>query len=233
MNFIRKITENKTDEWVKKVFKRYGKGIYEAKAIVEINKGAKSNTIKTSFEFAEEMAYNLADSIKGKTRVTGGMITTQKIRDEIPVPVTGEKQFAGVRTFLLDSEMSKEDVKGLFEKYPEVLILLSFKTEVGELKSKVKSPTSSKPGSGKKEPKADFCTFKTQDMSIVEDYAFDVKDFKKVKIIHTFQIDDLEVPKGYENDFKMARLNAIRKGKLIREIIIDDNKEVKEYPLKV
>ena len=96
--------------------------------------------------------------------------------------------------------------------------------------SKVKSPTSSKPGKGKKEgPKVDFCTFKTKDDEIAKDFAFDVKeDYKKIMINHTFQIITLEVSKEYEHDFKLARAHATRKGKIIRKLNIDGKEEVKE-----
>ena len=39
MNFIRKITEGKSDEWAKRQLTRYGKGNYEQKAVLQISKG--------------------------------------------------------------------------------------------------------------------------------------------------------------------------------------------------
>jgi hypothetical protein len=59
------------------------------------------------------------------------------------------------------------------------------------------------------------------------------KDYKKVFIKHTFDIEDLEIPKEYMNDFAKARLFAIRKGKLIRQISIDGEQVKKEYKLEV
>ncbi len=237
MNFIRKITEGKSDEWVKRQFTRYGMGIYEQKAVLQISKGKKGASISTSFEFAPDFAYALADSVKIKTHVTGGIITTQKLNEaDAGFPFAGMKQFAGVKTFLIDTDLTKAQIQGVFGKYPSALILLSFKTDAGELKTKVKNPKSAKPGNKESEelPKADFCRFKTTDMKIVEDMAFDVpKDFTKVFIFHTFDIQDLDIPKEYEKDFALARLHAIRKGKLIREIHLGEKKIVKEYSLTV
>ena len=69
---------------------------------------------------------------------------------------------------------------------------------------------------------------------IVKDLAFDVnKDYKRVFIKHTFEINDLEIPKEYLNDFVKARLYAIRKGKLIRQVNIDGEQVKKEYILEV
>ena len=236
MNFIRKIAEGKSDAWAKRQLTRYGKGTYEQKAILHINKGKNKGSISSSFEFAPDLAYALAETIKGKVHVTGGMITTQKLDEkEVGIPFAGMKQFAGVKTFLIDTEMTKNQIQEIFGRYPSALILLSFKTDAGELKTKVKSPKSAKAGNKDEEevPQADFCKFKTTDMHILEDYAFDVpKDFTKVVIIHTFTITDLEIPKEYEKDFALARLHAIRKGTLIREIHLGDKKIVKEYTLK-
>lgn len=236
MNFIRKIVEGKRDDWVQRQFTRYGKGAYEQKAVLQISKGKTQSSISGSFEFAPELAFELAESIQGKTHVSGGVITTQKLSEsETGVPFAGMKQFAGVKTFQIDAELTKKQIQDLIVKFPSALVLLSFKTDTGELKTKVKNPKSAKP-SNKDEseelPKADFFSFKTKDASIIDDFTFDVpKDFTKVLITHTFDITDLEIPKEYEKDFAAARLHAVRKGKLIRKIHLDDKKLVKEYKL--
>ncbi len=237
MNFIRKIAEGKSDEWAKRQFTRYGMGTYEQKALLQITKGKGKGSISSGFEFAPDFAYALAESVKTKVHVSGGIITTQKISEaDAGFPFAGMKQFAGVKTYLIDTDLTKAQIQGLFGKYPSGLVLLSFKTESGELKTKVKSPKSAKPGNKENEelPKADFCSFKTTDMSIIDDYAFDVpKDFTKAFIMHSFVIASLEIPKQYEKDFALARLHAIRKGKLIREIHLGEKKVGKEYTLTV
>ncbi|MDP3728801.1 MAG: hypothetical protein Q8R18_05100 [bacterium] len=235
MNFIRKITQGKIDEWVQRQFTRYGKGIYENKAVLQMSKGKAQSSISSSFEFSGEFAYQLAETIQGKTHVTGGVITKQKLTDvEAGVPFAGMKQFAGVKTYLIDADLTKKQIKDLLTNFPSAMVLLSFKTDEGELKTKVKNPKSTKPSDQESEelPKADFCKFKIKNRDIVEDLAFDVpKDFTKVFIRHTFCITDLEIPKQYEKDFAAARLHAVRKGKLIREIHLDGKKLVKEYKL--
>lgn len=237
MNFIRKIAEGKSDEWVKRQFTRYGMGTYEQKAVLQITKGKNKASISSSFEFAPDFAYILSNTIKTKTHVTGGIITTQKLTEaDAGCTFAGMKQFAGVKTYLLNTELTKAQIQDLFKKFPSALILLSFKTESGELKTKVKNPKSAKPTTKESEelPKADFCSFKTEDMSIIDDFAFDIaKDFSKVFIFHTFIIEKLDIPKEYEKDFALARLHAIRKGKLIREIHLGEKKIGKEYTLTV
>ena len=229
MNFIRKIFEGKTDDWVHKQFTRYGKGTYENKALLDITKGKDSLKIKSSFEFAGEFAHYLAQTIQGKTHVTGGVISTKPLKEELGIPIANQKQFAGVKTYLIDTELTKEQITTLFTKFPNTMILLSFKTQEGELKTKVKSPTSAKPGKGGDNPKADFCTFTLKDQTFADDLAFDVKkSYKKLFINHTYIITALTVPKEYGNNLEQARLNAKRKGKILRKITLEEKEETTE-----
>src|SRR3989344_3058796 len=229
MNFIKKIFENKLDELVHKQFKRYSKGIYENKAVVEITKRKKVIKIKTSFEFAEEFAKFLTNTIKDKTLVSGGIITTKDIRPELDFEVD-MKQFAGVKTFLINNEISKDQLNNLFNKFPDALFLLSFSTDYGTLKTKVKRPKSAKPGKGDNEDiKADFCVFTTDDLNFVKEFAFDVNsDFKDIKIIHTFNITELVIDEKDKDNPAMARVNAKRKGKIERCLDIDGKQVKKE-----
>ena len=107
---------------------------------------------------------------------------------------------------------------------------MSFSTDYGMLKTKVKSPKSAKPGKGDSEDiKADFCVFTTEDVSLVKEFAFDVdSDFKNLKIRHTFNITELVIDEKDRNDPAKARMNAKRKGKLERYIDIDGKQIKKE-----
>ncbi|MEK6937116.1 MAG: hypothetical protein AABW58_03530 [Nanoarchaeota archaeon] len=227
MNFIKKIFENKVDKEVHKQFKRFSKGIYENRAVVELTKSKNAIKVKTSFEFTEDFARFLANTIEDKVKISGGIITKKDIKPELSFEVD-MKQFAGVKTFLLDNEMSKEELNNLFNKFPDALFLLSFSTEYGALKSKVKSPKAAKPGKDN-EIKADFCTFSTQNKDFAKEFAFDVQeDFKKLKIKHTFTINDFEIEEKDKDDPALARINAKRKGKIERFLDIDGKQLKKE-----
>jgi hypothetical protein len=171
----------------------------------------------------------LAGTIKDKTLVSGGIITKKDIRPELDFEV-GMKQFAGVKTFLINNELSKEQLNNLFMKFPDALFLLSFSTDYGTLKTKVKSPKSAKPGKGDNEDiKADFCVFTTDDVNFVKEFAFDIdSNFKYLKIKHIFNITELVVDEKDKNDPAMARINAKRKGKLERYLDIDGKQVKKE-----
>lgn len=227
MNFIKKIFENKTDNLVHKNFKRFSKGVYENRALVEVDKGKNSVKVKTSFEFAEDFIRFLGNTINDKVKVTGGIITTKDIRSELGFEVE-IKQFAGVKTFLIDNEMSKDELFNLFNKFPDALFLLSFSTEYGSFKCKVKSPKAAKPGKDN-EIKANFCTFITNNMDFFKEFAFDIENnFKKLMIKHIFIINELVVDEKDKNDPSLARVNAKRKGIIERFIDIDGQQLKKE-----
>ena len=227
MNFIKKIFENTVDAEVHKQFKRFSKGVYENKAIVELSKGRDSVKIKTSFEFAEDFARFLTNTIKDKVKISGGIITIKDIRPELNFEVQ-MKQFAGIKTFLLDNEMSKDELNTLFNKFPDDLFLLSFSTDYGALKTKVKTPKSAKPGNDK-EIKANFCAFTTNNKEFAREFSFDIEDnFKTLKIKHTFIINDFLINEKDKNDPALARTNAKRKGIIERFLDIDGKQAKKE-----
>ena len=71
-----------------------------------------------------------------------------------------------------------------------------------------------------------FCTLQVDNNHaavILDSFLFDTdkRDFKKGQINHTFVIEDIVIPKEYENDFEMARLHAKKKGKVQRKVTFD------------
>ena len=235
MNFIKNIFDDKVDDSIHRQFVRFGKGNFENKAITEVKIIGKGIKIKTSFEFANEFVRFLANTINGKSHLTGGIITSKDLKNQLGFEISHVKQFAGVKTFHIDTEVSKEELIKAMNDFPDALFCLSFSTEYGSLKTKVKSPKSAKPGKGNADDvKADYCVFTAKDIKLKEEFAFDVQtDFKKFKAMHDFLINDIIVPKEYENDFTMVRVHAKRKGKIIRHLDIDGKKEIKEHELFV
>ena len=226
MNFIKKIFENKTDNKVHQQFTKFSKGVFENKAIIDINVTKKNVRIKTTPEFTNEFVEMGANTIKDKVPVKGISFCTRSIKEECPFEFKDIKNAMGVKKHMIDTELGKDDILDLINKFPFASINLSFKTDYGTLKVKEKAPKSSKPPKGGEEkPKADYCNFQTSDKSILEDFAFDIKDeFKKAFIIHTFQIDEIIIPDEYKDDFALARLHAKRKGKVKRYVDVDGNK---------
>lgn len=224
MNFIKKVFENQIDEETHIQFSRFGPGTFENKFILDISITSKNIKIKTSSEFTNELVRLLANTIQEKTLVKGIVFSTRDLTEETGIDFQEIKNAMGVKKHILNQELTKEQILDICEKCPRASINLSFSTDYGALKVKEKAPKSGKPGKGADStPKADYCTFTTQDKNILEDYVFDIKDdFKKAIIFHTVIVEEIIVPEEYKNDFAKARMYAKRKGKLIRKLNIDN-----------
>ena len=231
MNFIQKIFEGKIDESVQKQFRKFGKGTYEGRAVVEISVG-KELKVKTTYEFTNEFVRFLAGTIKGKAKVEGGIITAKDIRSS-GLEVKGVKQFAGIKTYIIDADLTKEQILKVLDSFPDAVFCLSFSTDYGKLSTKVKSPKSgAKATKGRDKIKADYCTFNTPHKEFKKEFAFDVQeDFKKLSAVHTFDIKEIIIPPEYKKDFEKARLYAKRKGHIIRALVVDGKefKREKEF----
>ena len=231
MNFIKKLFEDKPDDECHRQLKRYGKGIYEDKALLDINKSKKNVKIKSSFEFAYDFVKLLAATIKDRTKVTGVIITTKDISNELSFHPAGISQFAGVKSIKVDNELSKDDILKSIANHPDALFLLSFSTDYGSLKTKPKSPRAAKPSNKEgEEAKADFCTFITADFMLLEDFVFESRqNFKHAFIKHKLEINEVVYPEEYENDFAKIRELGKRTGIITREAIIEGNKIISKH----
>ena len=161
MNFIKKIFDGRIDESVQRQFRKFGRGVYERRAVMDVSVG-KELKIKTTYEFANEFVRFLAGTIKNKAHVSGGVITSKDVRSAGIFEIKDVKQFAGVKTYLIDSELTKEQILKALDLFPDAVFCLSFSTEYGSLVTKVKSPKSmAKATKGGDKIKADYCTFVT------------------------------------------------------------------------
>jgi len=226
--FIKKIFEKKVDDSVHQEFVKFSKGEFKNKFLLEGKKQASKWSIKTSVEFTNSLVKLCLEKAPEKLKIKGIIVSTLDVESDIKFEIKDVKKFMGIRKIIIDTEANKADILELMNKQPRVFYALSFETPSSQLKIKEKLPKSGKPSSkGEKEPKADFCTLKTTDQAIVKEIFFDNPIFKEIKINHTLKITDIIMPKG-EEDFAKIRLLAKRKGKLIRNIIADGKKLVKE-----
>jgi len=226
-SFIKKIFEDKIDENVHMQFSKFSRGEFKNRALVSARKSSNKISIATSYEYANDLVKNIAEKLNNneKVKITGAIVSTRDLTDEIKFKE--KKQFQGVKRYILDTEMTKEQIINLCNNFPKAFIALSFEAKGTELKIKPKSPKSGKPGKGDEAPKADFCKIKTNDEEIVKSLLFDVKNFKKIDIQHDFIINEIEIPKN-EKDPASMREKALRKGKIIRKIKIDEKNFIEE-----
>jgi hypothetical protein len=235
MNFVKRIFKDEADEEVHLQFQKFGKGEFRNRALIEAKKSGKGWTIKTSAEFANELVTEVAKKLgSGKARVTGCIVSTSDLTGEIEFK--DKKQFQGVKKYIIDREMPGEEIIDLIRKSPKSFFALSLETGNTKLKIKAKAPKSGKPGSkGEEKPKADFCSLKTDDREIAEDFIFEKPDFRNAEISHTFDIEKLEIPEELENseDFALIREKSKRVGKVIRNAVIDGQEMKKEVEFRV
>jgi hypothetical protein len=165
--------------------------------------------------------------------VKGVVVSTRDLTGELDFQ--DKKQFMGVKQYIIDKEMSGNEILELCDKVPSAFIGLSFSVGDSELKIKPKAPKSAKPSSkGDSVPKVDFCKLKTTDKSIVDGLIFDeeAKNFKQIEIRHNFIIEEIvisdELKREAGDDFALIKEKALRKGKIVRKLNIDGKDIVKE-----
>lgn len=232
-SFIKKIFDGKTDNLVHVQFQKFSRGEFKDKAVILYSKGKDKFSISTTYEYAADFARLMAEKLgSSKTKVTGVIVSTRDLTGQLNF--TDKKQFAGVKQYILDGEMSGKEILDILEKFPTAFPALSLKVGETELKVKAKAPISGKPSTKGADaaPKADFCKFYTTDKELVKSFVFDSEvisaDVKKAEIKHVFMITDIALPKG-ETDPARIREMAVRKGKVIRLIkIVDSGKELRK-----
>jgi hypothetical protein len=232
MNFIKKVFDKRVDEGVHLQFQKFSRGEFRNRAIIQVKAIAGKYKINTSAEFANELVKIVADKLGDeKTKITGAIVSTSDLKGELEFKDI--KQFQGVKRYLIDGEMAGSDIAKLIDGFPKCFFALSFSCGDEVLKIKAKAPKSGKPGKGDEEPKADFCKLITRDKKVADSFIFERSNFKTASIKHTFMIESIVVPSELKNekDFAIVREKSRRKGRIIREALIDGEslKEEREF----
>jgi len=227
---IHRIFLGESDEEVHNEFVKYSKGIFENKYLLKGKKQKSGWQIKTSAEFVNFLVRSCLERMRGEIDVKGVIVSTFDMRsilgEHVFSPDEKVKQFMGIKQIIVDAKIPPEKVIEVMDKFPRAFYALSFSTSEFQLKVKAKAPKSAKPASGgEKEAVPDFCSLKTSDREIVEDLFFDFPDFKEIKISHSIHINEIEIPKGISDTLKIREM-SVRKGMIVRKIVIDgDNRE--------
>jgi hypothetical protein len=232
-SFIKRVFDGKKDELVHLQFQKFSRGEFKEKAMVKASKVKDKVMINTTAEYANELVRSIAEKLTSgqKIKVTGVIVSTRNLK-EIPefnklFSDVEIKQFMGIKQFKINTNMTKEEIIRICDLLPTSFIGLSFSAGDTDLKIKPKAPKSAKPSTSDKGPKIDFCKIKTSDPEIIKGILFDVGNFKKIEIKYDYIITDIIIPKEESDPAKM-REKAIKKGKIIRTVIIDGIKNTKE-----
>ena len=230
MNFIEKIFLKKIDSLVHLQFQKFSRGIFKDKVVISAKKTGNKYTIFTSYEFANELVRETAEKLgSNKTNIKGSIISTADLTGKLDF--NDKKQFQGVKSYIIDKEMSGNEILNLLNEFPKAFFGLTFNADDTNLKVKAKAPKSGKSKNKEGErPKPDFCKIITTDANIGKGFVFEKNDFKKADLVHTYIIESIEVPEHLKKseDFLLIREESKRKGKILREGEIDGEKIKKE-----
>jgi len=204
MLFTDKIFEDKVDEKVHKQFIRFSIGNFENRAVIKITKSKDFFKLNSSY-----------DLMKDLTKIIGE--NTEKLTISGKIFYSGKK-----KEVIEEKEVSGEELVNLCEETEFVLLTLSF----GDYFFKV-GKTLPKPG---KNLKKNFCKAKLP-LNLLNKITNE--EFKKkLEVDNTFKINNIKIPKKYENDPALARIHATRNGKIIRKTVLDGKEKIKEHPLE-
>lgn len=221
MNFIKKVFEGRSDGFCHLQFQKFSKGEFRDRALIKAKKTGNKYTISTTAEFGNELVLDLAKKLGSRsTNIKGVIVST----NELSLDYQNKKQFMGIKQYVIDKEMSGNEIVSLIEKFPKAFFGLSFEADSSILKIKPKAPKSAKPSTkGSEDIKPDFCKLITEDARLGESFVFEKPNFKTAEITHTFFINDIIVPNELKNekDFAKVREMARRKGKILRKAMID------------
>ncbi len=227
MNFIKKIFENNQDEKVHTQFVRFSVGDYYPRAVLSIKTG-KTTKFKSGFEFGNDFIEFIIQNITSDVTVKGKIFVKKDFTSEL---VEDKQKKKGFYVGTIDRKMSISDLTKLYEQFEDSYLLLNIKGEDFDLK------IHQSPHNPRGSYKENFCQFSlTGELAqkAVKEFAFDIeKEFKQALVKHRFLIEDIEIPKEFENDMAMARLMAKRVGKIIRELNFDGEERKKECKLRV
>ena len=236
--FIRKIFDDEVDDLAHLQFVKYSRGEFKNKAMVSLKVQAKGIfKIGTTAEYSNELVRYFAEKLgEDSVQIDGVIMTTQDLDGDLEYDL--KKNALGIRKYFLKREMTGSKIIGLLDKFPKCFFGLSFKIGNSDLNIKPKSPKPAKAGNKEdSEIKVDFCKLKTDDIDLVRELVYDVDNFKEVRISHTLIIDEIVVSEELKaeanGDFKLIKEKAKRKGKIIRELVVDGVLKVKEKEFSV
>lgn len=222
MHYIKQVMSGKVEDWVHDRFVRYGRGEF-AGPVLTVSKKAGGVKVSCSWDYVTAFAGILAET-GGEVRFNGSVFAKRDISDVITdfFTVSKEKKKRGVYSADITGELDADAFKGLLVMIPDATFLVDASSGKNKVKSKKKLP---KPG-GKQDEKFASANFEEGLINALRDeFLFDVKgEFTEASVFHRYIIEGIIPPEGV-TDSARIRLEAKRKGKLERTVIVDGRKE--------
>jgi len=232
INFIKNIANNKIDEQTHHLFTRYGCGEYN-KDEFKIKKTSKDIKIWAGFEYTNTLLKFVVSLCDGKIEIeiNGAIITQEDLEPtlnkfKLDFSTKDKRGMRGLKKteYSIEGSISKDDLLKLIEQLYKFYLFLDIKQGNKEYKVKKKAV----PKIGKETEKFVNAIIDLKDENAVKDeFLFDIdskdtNNFKEISIFNTYKIEEIVVDKKLiDSNPEKARLEAKRKGKLIRKIVID------------
>mgnify|MGYP000627923593 CR=1 FL=1 len=222
IHFLNKIWQEKIDNSVHTQFVRFSRGKFENRAIINVRKQKNKVVLNSTFELANDLVM-FVSTLDKEFNVSGVILTKQNPLNlfkeiEINAEIINKKNL--FHSKLEKIELSSEQISKIANIAYYMLVDIICKKAILKIKKKLPQPSKS----GKEKIDDKFCTLEISDSLfplIHKEFLFGLpKDFKKARIVHTYEISEILLPKD-EKDFEQMRLKAIRVGKIIRNINVD------------
>lgn len=230
-HYIKRIIDGGPPEWVHSLFTRYGRGEYTGPSC-EIKIKAAAG-FKSTYDYAHAFGHALCFG-GGTFKAKGCLYSKLDFRRQLEDVGIGFTDNSSPKKGYFVADIDGEDIdagvlKSMYEAVPWATALLSMSGDAGRIKSKKKPP---KPG---KEKALDFVSGSIKDEASIsamnELVLFEPVDYNMARIVNTYVIESLDIPDGM--DAAKARIEAKRRGKLIREVELDGSLNKSTYDLLV
>ncbi len=222
INFIKQIiTQDTVDKFNHTQFIRFGKGSYEGRGYYKIKNSANLQ-LWCGFEFVSDIIRVIINT-NDEMQVTGKVYAKKQISKPY---LANEEKKKGFYVYVINDHFTKEQAEDFYETCKDAYILAKVSAKHVELK------VNATPHNPRGKYKEKFCTCKAQGPTkdaLLEEFAWDNKDFKVLEAKHTMQITEIKVPKDCENDPAKARLEAKRVGTMQRVLNIDGTESINEH----
>jgi len=210
-------------------FKRFGKGKFENRFIIEIGK-----KIKGSFDNVFSILLFL--SSLSDLYVKGVILSKEEIDkqlEDLKLKINKKKKKKLIYEYEVEGKLKKDDLKNLSNVY---YFLLDVKADGIDFKCKKKLPRPTKRNIEK--IKKDFFSLSLNSEFLEKfkkEFLFDFNlDAKKIEVVHDIIVEKLIFPKDVdERDYERLREESLREGKIIRKIKFDSKEIKKEYNFRV
>ncbi|MEA3254593.1 MAG: hypothetical protein U9Q22_02030 [Candidatus Altiarchaeota archaeon] len=218
MNFIKEIfLGDPGQDYIHQKFIRYGKGEFLG-PIISLKKTSRIK-VNGSVDYVNILGELILKNSGGDVKVSGSIFSRKEINSEL---IPKSRKMKGFFNSELKDELPSSELLKLYEEFKDSYFLLDLESQGFKLKTKKKPP---KPGSKINDKFFTAVLDNTLLDRIMDEICFDYsnKDFREIKISHTYHINELVVPEEYMNDAAKARILAKRKGSIKRIASVDDS----------